>query len=60
MQKNAIAHSKQIDAFLAVRFTIINPFDRKRIADRPGRLVERNTVVAPVARSFAVVPSEAF
>jgi hypothetical protein len=40
MQNHTLAHAYQVDSFLAV----IDPFDRKRIAERLDRVMERDAM----------------
>jgi uncharacterized membrane protein YczE len=58
MQDHAFAHSKQVDSLLAVIHAIINPFDRKWIAQRLGALLETHTLAAPVFCGLGVIPFE--
>jgi hypothetical protein len=59
VQYDAVTHAKQIDALFVICLAVIDRFDRERITNRFGGLIESDAMVAPVARGFDVVPFEA-
>ena len=58
MQNYIFAHSKQVDTLLTVIFAIVNPFDRERIAQCPGALLEAHAVAPPVFYGLPFIPFE--
>ena len=58
MQENAVAYAEQIDALFAMVFSVIDPLDRKRVGNRLGSLLKRDSVVTPVGLRFSEMPIE--
>jgi len=58
MQDHTLAHAYQVDPFLAVILAVIDPFDRKRVAERFDRIMEGDAMVAPVGGCLGVIPLE--
>jgi hypothetical protein len=55
MHNHAIAHAEQTEAFLAIGFSIVDPFDREWIAKCLDRSAEGNTMRAPVGSCLVLV-----
>src|SRR5438270_8363348 len=56
MQDHALAHAQQVDPFLAVILAIIEALDRKAVAERFDRVMEGDTMGAPIRGCLGVIP----
>nr|WP_295451344.1 hypothetical protein [uncultured Thiodictyon sp.] len=56
MEKNAVAHAKQIDTLFPVTLAVVYPLNRKVIEKNLNRVIERHAMITPVYCGFGVVP----
>jgi len=56
MEKNAVTHAQQVNAFFPAILAVVYLFNREVIAECFNRVMKRYAMVAPVCFSFGVVP----